>query len=332
VESLGGPLVDRHADRARARDAVLEMWQAAARHPAVTRRPQLAEYLGELRQRGLLTRAANGNPGELLTQTLGVIDRLPANGMQRSVLAAELTGDAHALDDERPLSALVLRGAARLAGWPSVPTSSVARRRLWADVGVACDPLSADVLVFALRPKGDHRLARHLRESAADGEPRRVTLRELLAAELSVDAGAPIFVCENPGVVAAAADRLGAQAHALVCVDGNPTSAALHLLRQARACDAMVRVHADFDWAGVRIANRLIGQLDAAPWRFGANDYRVAAAALTETIALDGGFVQATWDPELATTMRSVGRAVFEEQLLAHLLADLAASGAASTC
>ena len=151
-----------------------------------------------------------------------------------------------------------------------------------------------------------------------------MTLREILRSPLALDAGTPIFVCENPGVVAAAADHLGSRTRALVCIDGNPTTAALELLRRARASGATISVRADFDWAGLRIANLLWAQLGGAPWRFCAGDYRRATAVLTETLPLDGSLVRAAWDPELAPAMRDIGRAVFEEQLLSDLLADLA--------
>ena len=63
-------------------------------------------------------------------------------------------------------------------------------------------------------------MAGQLRESAQDGEPRRVTLRELSRAELVVAPSTVVFVCENPAVVEAAADALGSRCPWLVCVEG----------------------------------------------------------------------------------------------------------------
>jgi len=60
-------------------------------------------------------------------------------------------------------------------------------------------------------------------------------------------------VCENPPVVEAAADALGAACPPLVCTDGVPTAAVLELLDRlvASGCDLWVR--ADFDAAGQTI-------------------------------------------------------------------------------
>jgi uncharacterized protein (TIGR02679 family) len=111
-----------------------------------------------------------------------------------------------------------------------VPTAAAGRRALLREVGVDRDPLSSDVLVLGLRPEGSARLARHLRESAEDGEPRRITLRELGGPSLGVVPGTTVFVCENPAVVAAAATSLGQQSAAIVCLEGVPSTAATQLL------------------------------------------------------------------------------------------------------
>ena len=326
VVMLGGPLADRRAARSAAAAACEEMWSRAAQHPAVSGRPALTAWLHELRALGLVVRAARSTgvaEEMLLGQALEVVGRLPAASTPLSVLATELTGEAHALDAGQPLAGLVLRAAARIADWSQLPASAAERRRLWSDVGVACDPLSAQVLTLGLQPLGGDRLARHLRESSADGEPRRITLRELAGQPLRVDAGSAVFVCENPSIVAAAADELGSRCAALVCLEGVPSTAAIALLRALHDAGARVAFHADFDWAGIRIGNLLLEQLKATPWRFTALEYERAAASGIEAAALAGSAVDASWDGELAAAMRRIGRTVFEEQVLSALLRDL---------
>jgi len=238
------------------------------------------------------------------------------------VLAADLCGDAHALDAGRPLGSGLLRAAARLTGWPGPPESAPARRQLWAEVGVACDSLSADVLVLGLRPRGDALLARRLRGAAEAGEPQRVTLRELGTA-LEFDADAMVSICENPSVVAAAADLLGARCPPLVCVEGIPSSAALRLLRMFLAAGAAFRVHADFDWPGVRIANALFALGLGEPWRFDTGDYRKAVGAGHRGPPLLGSRVEPSWSASLGPAMAEAGCSVLEEQVLGDLLEDL---------
>ena len=92
-------------------------------------------------------------------------------------------------------------------------------------------------------------------------------------------AGRRVFVCENPNLVAIAADRWGPGCAPLVCTDGMPAAAQRTLLQQLLRSGASLRCHADFDWAGLRIANQLLRHAGAAPWRMGVADYEAAARA-----------------------------------------------------
>ena len=326
LEALGGPLVDRRARREASRLREEEMWSRADNERVVATAPALRAWLGELRSRGLLRRAA-GRSGtgaaDLLGVALGVVKSLPSRGVLLPVLAADLTGDAHALDHGRPLGALVLRAAAHMRGWPEVPRAATGRRRLWAEVGVLCDPLSSHVLVLGLRPHGDSRLARNLREAAEGGEPVRVTLRELGHQGRLKQPARQIFVCENPGVVAAAADRVGPRSAPLVCTEGVPTTAVTELLRLLSSCGTSLRVQCDFDWGGLRIGNLLHESFETTPWRFTTSHYRRCLQAEDPAMPLRGTPRDAAWDPQLRGALEKAGRALFEEQLLDDLLDDL---------
>jgi uncharacterized protein (TIGR02679 family) len=325
LEALGGPLRDGRAERERASLERARMWAEAAARLAT--RPELCDWLERLRISGALARVANAAaraPAELLPEVVTVALALPAPGRLLPVLAAACTGDPHALDPGTPLGGLALRAAAAVAGWEDVPATASDRRRLWREVGVDCDALSAEVLVLGLRPCGASLLSRHLREAADAGEPRRITLRELGHGAVAAVPGTPVHVCENPAVVAAAADALGPRCRALVCVEGVPSTAAMHLVRALAASGADVRARADFDWAGLRIARQVLDATRATPWRFEAPDYLDALAAAPRGPRLVGMPVDSQWSPELAAVMREHGRAVPEEQLLARLLDDLA--------
>lgn len=128
-------------------------------------------------------------------------------------------------------------------------------------------------------------------------------------------------MCENPAVLAAAADRLGTHCAPLVCLQGQPSAAALTLLRQAVGGGAHVRLHADFDWGGVRIASAVAAHLAWRSWRFDATHYR--AAVHEASPALTGGPAPTAWDPALAEAMVEHARRVEEETVLEELLTDL---------
>ncbi len=326
LEALGGPLRDRQAARRAERDAREAMWAEARRALGDAGRTELLTWLDGLRS-GALARAARAGRADeatLLSTAVRAALRIPSSGQLLSVFAASAAGDPHALDAGAPLGGLVLRAAAALAGRAQVPTSAPERRRLWREVGIDCDSLSADVLVLGLRPGGKGLLARQLRESAEAGEPRRVTLRELEGAELPFEDARPVLVCENPAVVEAAADVAGGRSAALVCVEGVPSTAALELLRRASAAGARVRVHGDFDWAGLRIAGQVIAETGGEPWRFSAADYEAAVASGAAGPALAGRPAPSPWDERLTVAMAREGVAVPEERVIAALVGDLA--------
>lgn len=274
---------------------------------------------------GLVRRLAEGDPDKgrrLLEAARAVVERLPGGGVSRSVLAADTVGDGHALDDGEPVATLVLRAAESVAGTVR-GRRSAGRRRLWAAVGVTVDPLTSRVLVLGLPGDAATSTGRVLATMSEAGQPTLLTLRQLVAEPPSWSLPAtPVFVCENVSVVVAAADRLGASCAPLVCLDGHPSTAATTLLDLLTDAGASLRVHADFDWPGLRIAAGAMHRPGAAPWRFGAGDY--AAARHRSRKPLRGPVTTSPWDPALARDLQAAGSAVEEELVVDDLLADLA--------
>jgi uncharacterized protein (TIGR02679 family) len=324
VQALGGPVTDRTAERA----AAEQRWSAllGVAEQAAGRRPSLTPWVEWLRSTGLLRRLAGGAPErarELIEQAVAVLDLLPASGQPLSVLAAAGAGDGHLLDPDQPLATLVLRAAALIGGIPPGDGADW-RRTVWASVGVLAGELTNPVLTLNL--PGDARTVtgRALRVWADAGQPVHLTARQLLRdpADLSALLGRAVFVCENPSVVAKAANRLGTASAPLICANAHPGAAATVLLRQLGTAGARLRYHGDFDWSGITIANGITARFGAMPWRLDDGAYRSAAA--NGGPALRGSPVIATWDPALSQAMVELGVKVEEERVLDHLLADLA--------
>jgi uncharacterized protein (TIGR02679 family) len=274
----------------------------------------------------------------LIADAQRVLTQLPAAGMARAQLAADCLGDAHALDRGRPLPRLILDGACvsstALAGSPALDRhgenhSDAAlppprERDRWAAVGVLVNELARPALVLNLPCRGDTPTGRQL--AHARGEPAYLSLRSLLRthAQWDVD-GRVVHVCENPNLVAIAADRLGMRCAALVCTDGMPAAAQRVLLQQLRAAGAHLVYHGDFDWPGLRIGQCLIRDFGAQPWRFGSDDFRQAARAALANgrlLPTDDG-ITVDWDSELVGAMRQYGYAIDEEAVANRLLSDL---------
>lgn len=331
VEALRGDVTGQAAAttaRQQAWQDVLEQAQAWAAD-----QPWQARWLERLRADGLLVRLTGGDPdaaADLLATCRRVFAALPAGGRSRSVLAADVTGDGHALDDGTALATLVLRGAAELAGRATGPdgggratADAASRRELWAAVGVTVDPLASQVAVLNLPVATTSATGAALAALAAAGEPAVLTLRQVVGESIAFDvAGTTVSVCENPSVLGAAADRLGTASAPVVCLDGHPSTAAQLLLDQLVAAGARVRVRADFDWAGLRIAGAALARTGGRPWRLRAADYEAAAPRSAK--ALVGTPAATPWDPALAAALRARDVAVEEELMLDELLADLA--------
>jgi len=315
VEALGGPLSDRRAARAAGTEARESLYVQLTAHPAVAAEPRLAGWLSTVRKSGLAKRLAARDEGGVLGCALDVIAALDTarrsgQTVRLPILAAEVTGDAHGLDRGRAPGTLVVHALSRLADDP-FPKDAAAWRRTWDLAGVACDDLSCDVLVCDL--------------PGFESGPLRLTLRQVSAWEPPPAAvvGLTVYACENPAVVSAAADALVDPHPVLVCLEGMPSTAAIVVLRALVRGGARVVYHGDFDWRGLGIARVVARAVGAEPWRYAAVDYRRALGAGKGSVALAGTPADSPWDPALAPAMSEAGVAIYEEQVIDELLADL---------
>jgi uncharacterized protein (TIGR02679 family) len=312
LELLDGPLIDLAAARA---DSARQ-WDALRANAAD---PRLVAFLADGRGLGLLKRLSTRLPeaAQLIERTQAVLARLPAAALTRSHLAAEMLGDAHALDPGSPVATLVLAVLRRGRLEEDSREVEETVREVWAAAGVLVNELARPVLFLNLPDS--------TAGGASDGEPAYLSLRALLriAPRWDVDQRA-VYVCENPNLVAIAADALGPHCAPLVCTDGMPAAAQRTLLFQLAAAGARLRYHGDFDWPGIAIANTVMTMFGASAWGFGAQDYDAALQAMSmATRPLSGNAVTARWDSALSAAMQIRGRAIDEEAVAASLLVDL---------
>lgn len=81
-----------------------------------------------------------------------------------------------------------------------------------------------------------------------------------------------------------------------------------------------LRHHGDFDWGGLRIGNVLHRRLPVEPWRYDREAYLRAVAMHPHAAPLTGSPTSASWDHELAESMRDAGRRIEEELVVTDLL------------
>jgi uncharacterized protein (TIGR02679 family) len=320
---LDGPVRDRPAERRTESEQREELRAALSRGRSATE-PWYHAWTEQIDEDGTLTRLVRRGDGHLVAWAVSVLDRMPEDGkdlLPLPVLAERATGDTKALVPGGPLATLVLRALALRAG-VAPPRDRDGRRQLWERFGAVADDLASQVLVLNVRARQDHVVAGWLSDAADFGIPFRLTLHQLTVDPLT-PAAPEIFVCENPAVLRAAAAELAENGAPLVCTEGVPSAACRRLLDAAVRAGARLRVRADFDWAGLRIAGSLLEAERATPWRMSAADYRAGLAG-GESTSLTGTPAASPWDPELAAELTTEGRAVMEERLLPLLLADLA--------
>jgi hypothetical protein len=140
----------------------------------------------------------------------------------------------------------------------------------------------------------------------------------------SLENRSPVLVCENPAVLEATAERFGGT-RPVVCASGQPALVVLDVLHRLAATGVGLRYHGDFDWPGIAIANRLIGQFSVQPWVMTARDYQ--AACPDTGLPLTGATVPPSWDRQLGRAMERAGLAVHEEAVLDQVLDSLATDG-----
>ena len=335
VALLTGPLRDRNRDRMDMASA----WAAAFAplDDAIAGRAELIAWRGWLDATGVVRRLVPSADVALalLDQVAAVLRRLPSRGIPIGRLAAECCGDAHALDDGRPAGTLALSAVRALAGLPfAADVSADSRRTVWACVGVHLDDLSSLVLCLGLLGDTRTALGQVLALHREAGQPAVLTLRQLRGHNEALAAGL-VRICENPVVIAAAADELGSRCPPLVCVGGQPSAAGWRLLDLLAAGGAEFRYHGDFDWGGIRIASavrRRVGQGQSRwqPWRYDKDAYEATATAVLAVHAaarlprLVGELVPTPWDPGLAAAMARRNVRIEEELSLDTVLADLA--------
>ncbi|HEB55396.1 MAG TPA: TIGR02679 family protein [Gammaproteobacteria bacterium] len=333
VEQLRGPLKNLANEKATEQQSWQTIFETVEME---VKQLDIKTWLDKLRQDGLLKRLAKGDPDNattLLHQALGVIRQLPGRGQTLSTLAANTLGDAHALDIGRPVATLIKRALKQADQIESSENLNKApnnnqeesERELWASAGILVGgAITSTVLVLNLPVAGDSFTDNIIHQATQHGQPLWLTLRQLVrdSSQWQV-ASQTIYICENPAVVAEAADQLGTDCAPLVCTYGQPRAALNHLLSQLQKAGARLVYHGDFDWPGITIANGIMCRFGAKPWHFDEAAYRHAAA--TGKMELTGKLVNAEWDPGLAQAMKEKKIAIPEERVLELLLGSLQA-------
>lgn len=296
----------------------------------------LNHVIVSMRKSGWLRRLTSRDPitaTSLLDQAFALLKRLPVRPVPLSVFAAIHCGSAHALDDNTSLGRIMLKLLVKQSISDTPQKKAVRRRRTWESVGIVTDELSSTVLTLNLPATGHTLTDRMLQDHQRCGMPVRLTFRHLRLHRPSFTSppktrDSHVYVCENPSILAEAANRIGANCPPMVCVEGHPSIACWMLLEQLCSREFQLAYHGDFDWGGVRIANKLYAAFGFEPWRFTSASHSIRSRHHRK---LRPPETEALWDQRLSETIRRAGVSVEEESAIEELLADLTDSSREQT-
>ncbi|WP_407540876.1 DUF2399 domain-containing protein [Deinococcus radiomollis] len=262
-------------------------WQAALK----TGGAGAATLRGELR---------TGEEAERVTQIVSAALAITrSETLSFPVLAARLTGDAHALDTDTP-AGKVFRAALDTLQLPPPER----------------DGVSSTVLFANLR--GPEWL------NAAAGHCLALPWREVQRLGSVHAAGNRLWVVENPSVFEAL--HADCPAAPLLYTGGQPGAATMSLLARLPA-DTTAHLSCDLDLGGLRIASYLRRSvpLHWRPWRMDAAAHALATGRGAAPLKGDPARFAAEF-PGLVLALEQSGQGAHQENLLAELLADLKAA------
>ncbi len=279
-----------------------------------------------LRRTGWAARLLSIDQPQRFVRWAGAVLRaLPSEGarMDRRRLAADATGDPHALDHGSTLSRLVL--AILMASGRIEPRQRP--RDAWMAVGVDADDVVGGLTAIGIAPLGWN----VPRAMAMTLPPRTLARCEWPAPD------APeswIFVTENPSVASAAADLATGGANVrLLCTSGTPSADEVAAIARLALRGWRLAVRADFDPAGLAHVAAILGKASGAiPWRMSAGDYARSVQDPEIDEPLFEQIPDTRWDPQLAAAMRDKCIPAYEEFLLPVLLDDLRRGAPGDSC
>ncbi len=314
---LGHPPSDdaaqRRSDRARAQEARESLHCAIAAWDE----PWAATWADAVVRAGLLRDFDGDSAARLATDVRRLLDHLghpQPSASSRTEIAATLYGSAHALDAGTRRASAVTH-ALRLRNGP------LDERKLWEAAGILPDRVSAPALVWSLPVAGASVLDVQTRFALHAGLPIHISLFALQQHPISVDAGTPVLVVENPRLVEAAAERI--LPACVISSNGNPSTAVTTLLRQLQQAEASLWYHGDFDSPGIAICQRM-HESGCSPWMMGARDYvdaiRQAKESDVQLMSDPKECGPTPWDPKLQAAFDHHRLIIHEEFVLDGVL------------
>ncbi|GAA5178893.1 hypothetical protein GCM10023322_07120 [Rugosimonospora acidiphila] len=268
---IGGPLDDLPARRAR--DAAALTASVDGAHDRLIAAGIPAHAVALARRRRWLGRPGAADLAGRADALARLWHLLPMPGRPLPELSNTLFADTHRLDREAELGRVAARLLAAAQADPAAAEQAADQaltaarwRQVWAAYGISCDEVSSTVLILGLTLTGGSAAAAISQAAASCGEPVWLTERSLRG-DWRPGAGTSVVrVCENPAIVETGAAEFGAGCRPLVCIYGQPSSAAWTLLRGLATAGVTLLVTADRDKSGLRFLADMLALPGAQEW------------------------------------------------------------------
>lgn len=347
----GKPLLSRNEQRVLQDEAWRDLLGTVRRGADLASVPFIAEWLTGLEEGaapGLRTlrELYHADPESAQAALMIVVRallRLFGNGRRGAVpavrlpvLAAKISGDAHALDGNQPAGRLLLavlrEQTTDRSDDPGLPeeelsveaedgSATLRIRETYRSVGILDDDLSSIVHGYVPQP-------------GRPPLPEVWTLRQVEAAE-RLPVCSRIFIAENPAIFSTILDTLDMPAEkaaappALLCTSGPASAAAIRWIQRCLevsgdACQLFYS--GDFDLRGLSMGQALANLFPERfrPWCFDRETYLAAVAQHPGPALRDAELARlkemtVSWDPTLCAAMHETGRKVHQEAFVEKL-------------
>lgn len=199
------------------------------------------------------------------------------DGIRLAVLAAQATGNPHALDRQTAAGTLFSYALCRRCGC-GFPQSAREWKELYEKNGILVDELSSTVIAYGIHFETEHGLHPAYEGYLREKEPCVISLANLNGIRNAYGESDMICIVENEMVFSELLKAVSGYPVTLLCTSGQPRTAAYRLLELLCGRNVSFWYAGDLDPEGLDIADRIWRSFPeyVRIWRMGVKDYEKA--------------------------------------------------------
>ncbi|MDO5416988.1 MAG: TIGR02679 family protein [Lachnospiraceae bacterium] len=213
-----------------------------------------------------------------LCRTDGKTDKeFRGEGVRLAVLAAQTTGNPHALDRQSAAGTLLSCALCRRSGW-GFPQNARLWKELYEKNGILVDALSSTIAAYGIHLETADGLHPAYEGYLQRKEPCVITLANLESVRRAYGESKHIYIVENEMVFSELLEAVSSFPVTLLCTSGQPRTAAYQLFELLAGDGVRFYYAGDMDPEGLDIAERIWRSFPEQVhiWRMSRSDYEKA--------------------------------------------------------